>query len=258
MIYGYARVSTSKQLKNGTSIEDQTAALKEAGAEKIVIDDCTGTKMNRPAFNQLMQDLKAGDTLIVTKLDRFARTAVEGGAIVEELHKMGVTINVLNMGVINNSAMGNVILTVMLAFAQFERDMIVERTKAGREARRKEAEARGETFQDFRPRVMDDKQIEHAMELLDSGKSYKEVSELLNVSKSTLIRRRREQRAGQIEHSEDGRRIMVKPDENGVYHIPKMGEKDLSKEEIRVFKVPVTETKLAPGTGKNLTIVYDD
>ena len=57
MIYGYARVSTSKQLKNGTSIEDQTAALKEAGAEKIVIDDCTGTKMNRPAFNQLMQDL---------------------------------------------------------------------------------------------------------------------------------------------------------------------------------------------------------
>ena len=198
MIYGYARVSTSKQLKNGTSIEDQTAALKEAGAEKIVIDDCTGTKMNRPAFNQLMQDLKAGDTLIVTKLDRFARTAVEGGAIVEELHKMGVTINVLNMGVINNSAMGNVILTVMLAFAQFERDMIVERTSAGREARRREAEARGEVFQDFRPRVMDDKQIEHAMELLDSGKSYKEVSELLNVSKSTLIRRRREQRAGQI------------------------------------------------------------
>ena len=198
MIYGYARVSTSKQLKNGTSIEDQTAALKAAGAEKIIADDYTGTKMNRPAFNQLMQDLKAGDTLIVTKLDRFARTAVEGGAIVEQLHKIGVTINVLDMGVVNDTPIGNVILTVMLAFARFERDMIVERTQAGREARRREAEARGETFMDFRPRKLNDDQTQHAMELLDSGKSYKEVSELLNISKSTLIRRRREQRAAGV------------------------------------------------------------
>ena len=195
MIYGYARVSTSKQMKNGTSIEEQTAALKAAGAEQIVIDDCTGTKMDRPAFTKLMQDIKAGDTLIVTKLDRFARTAVEGGAIVEQLHKIGVTINVLNMGVVNNTPVGNVVLTVMLAFAQFERDMIVERTQSGREARRREAAERGEVFTDFRPRKLDEKQIALAMSLLDSGKSYKEVADLMSVSTRTLIRRRNEHKA---------------------------------------------------------------
>ena len=82
MIYGYARVSTTKQMKNGNSIADQEQALRNAGAEIIVTDDFTGTKMDRPNFTELLKELKSGDTLIVTKLDRFARTVVEGiGAI---------------------------------------------------------------------------------------------------------------------------------------------------------------------------------
>ena len=89
MIYGYARVSTVKQGKNGNSLDEQRALLMAAGAQEIVTDSYTGTKMERPAFTGLLERLQEGDTLIVTKLDRFARTAVEGGAIVKQLHERG-------------------------------------------------------------------------------------------------------------------------------------------------------------------------
>ena len=79
MIYGYARVSTVKQQRNGSSLEEQVARLTEAGATEIYQDSYTGTKVNRPAFTEMLGKLNPGDKLIVTKLDRFARTAIEGG-----------------------------------------------------------------------------------------------------------------------------------------------------------------------------------
>lgn len=204
MKYGYARVSTDGQKRKGTSLEEQERALREAGAEKIVVDHYTGTKVNdRPEFGKLIQELKEGDTLLVCKLDRFARTVIEGSQVVRELVDRGVAIRILNMGLqLDNTPAGKLMVTMFLGFAEFERDMIIERTQSGREARRREAEARGETFMDFRPRKLNDDQTQHAMELLDSGKSYKEVSELLNISKSTLIRRRREQRAAAFSEQE--------------------------------------------------------
>lgn len=196
MVYGYARVSTSKQMR-GTSVEEQTKDLLAAGAEEIVSDDYTGTKVDRPEFTKLLSRLQKGDKLIVTKFDRFARSAIEGNQVLRDLLNKGVSVHILNMGLVDDTPTGRLISTIFLGFAEFERDMIVERTQAGREARRREAEAKGEVFMDFRPRVMNDKQIETAMQLLDSGKSYKEVADIMNVSKSTLIRRRREQRAEQ-------------------------------------------------------------
>ena len=74
MIYGYARVSTKGQAKDGNSLEAQERALKEAGANEIYIDAFTGTKTDRPEFDKLMERIEEGDTLIVTKLDRFARS----------------------------------------------------------------------------------------------------------------------------------------------------------------------------------------
>lgn len=200
MKYGYARVSTDGQQRKGTSLEEQSKELREAGAEKIIVDHYTGTKVNdRPEFGKLLKELKEGDTLLITKLDRFARTVIEGSQVVRELVDRGVAIRILNMGLqLDNTPAGKLMVTMFLGFAEFERDMIVERTQSGRAARRREAEAKGEVFQDFRPRVMNDKQIETAMEMLDSGKTYKEVCDLLKVSKSTLIRRRREQKAEQI------------------------------------------------------------
>lgn len=132
MIYGYARVSTKGQDKHGNSLQDQIQRLRAAGCEEIYHDSFTGTKMDRPEFTKLLASLRAGDTLIVTKLDRFARTAADGAKTVQELVARGVEVNVLNMGRADNTPMGKLMVTILLGFAEFERDMIVERTMTGK------------------------------------------------------------------------------------------------------------------------------
>lgn len=189
MVYGYARVSTVKQMKNGNSIEDQIAKLKEAGAQEVITDSYSGTKMERPNFTKLLNRLHQGDKLVVTKLDRFARTAVEGGAIVKELHEKGVTIHILNMGIADNSPMGKLMVTMLLAFAEFERDMIVERTQSGKAI----AKANGKRV-DGRPKKFKPEQMEHAMKLLEDN-SFTEVERMTGISKSTLVREARKRRA---------------------------------------------------------------
>ena len=176
MIYGYARVSTVRQMRSGNSIEEQVAKLKEAGAQEIVTDSYTGTKMERPQFTELLSRLQPGDTLIVTKLDRFARTAVEGGAIVKALHEKGVTIHILNMGIADSTPMGKLMVTMLLAFAEFERDMIVERTQNGKAI----AKANGKRV-DGRPKKYKPEQMEHAMGLLASGNSYTAVEKMTGI-----------------------------------------------------------------------------
>ncbi len=144
---GYGRVSTKGQERDGNSLEDQRNKLSAAGCSIIVLEAYTGTKMNRPEFNKVMEMLEPNDTLVVCKLDRFARTAREGLEVVETLMTRGVNVHILNMGLIENTPMGNVLLTVMLAFAQFERDSIVERTQAGKALARMR-----EDFHEGRPR----------------------------------------------------------------------------------------------------------
>lgn len=196
MVYGYARVSTVKQSKEGNSLEEQVKELKKAGAEEIVTDSFTGTKMDRPNLTTLLEKLEAGDKLIVTKLDRFARTAVEGGAIVKELHERGVTIHILNMGIADDSPMGKLTITMLLAFAEFERDMIVERTQTGKAA----ARTKGKRV-DGRPKKFTPAQIDHAMQMLTEGNSYTAVEEMTGISKSTLIRAMRERRANTLKEN---------------------------------------------------------
>ena len=133
MIYGYARVSTKGQDKYGNGLEVQEKQLKENGATKIFYESYTGTKKSRPKLDKLMAVLKEGDTVVVTKLDRIARSTVDGLAIVEELLAKGVTINILNMGKFDDSPTGKLMRTVFFAFAEFERDMIVIRTSEGKE-----------------------------------------------------------------------------------------------------------------------------
>lgn len=132
MIYGYARVSTKGQARDGNSLPDQEEKLKKAGCSIIYHDSYTGTKMDRPEFTKLLSLLKNGDRLVVTKLDRFARTTSGGIDTINELLEKGVSVHILNMGLIDNTPTGRLIVTVLLAFAQFERDCIVERTSAGK------------------------------------------------------------------------------------------------------------------------------
>lgn len=186
MIYGYARVSTAGQSRDGNSLEDQVAALNAYGCDEIITEVYTGTKMERPRFAALLKRLQEGDTLVVTKLDRFARTTLEGCQTVKELFGRGVKVHILNIGLIENTLTGNLILTVFLAFAEYERGMIVERTQTGKAI----AKTRPD-YRDGRPRKYKPAQISHALELLNSGMSYKRVEETTGISKSTLIRARK-------------------------------------------------------------------
>lgn len=185
MIYGYARVSTAGQSTNGNSLEDQIRALESYGCQEIIAETFTGKSMERPRFSALFQKLKSGDTLVVTKLDRFARTAIDGVSTVRELFERGVRVHILNMGLIENTLTGNLILTVMLAFAEYERGIIVERTQSGKAVAKQDPK-----FREGRPKKYLPTQIHHALQLLESGKTYRQVEAMTGISKSTLIRAR--------------------------------------------------------------------
>ena len=182
MKYGYARVSTV-----GQDLEAQIQALKNEGCEEIYSEKFTGTKADRPKFQELLSKLKEGDTLVVTKLDRFARSAVDAIQIVRELFERGVKVHILNMGLIENTPTGKLIFTIMSGFAEFERDMIVERTQEGKAIAKQR-----DDYREGRPKKYSKKQIEHALELLKE-KSYKQVEEITGISKSTLIRAKKTQ-----------------------------------------------------------------
>ena len=132
MIYGYARVSTKGQQRGGNGLDSQRRALEDAGCAEIVEEAFTGTTTDRPEFDSLLERLGDGDTLVVAKLDRIARTAVGGCEVVRSLIDRGVTVRVLNMGTLDSTPVGKMMVTVMFAMAEFERDMIVQRTQEGK------------------------------------------------------------------------------------------------------------------------------
>lgn len=186
MIYGYARVSTKGQATDGNSLEVQRKLLNENGAAVIFEDSFTGTKTDRPEFIRLLENIKEGDTLIVTKLDRFARSMTQGSQLVTELINRGVKVNILNIGIMDNTPASKLIRNIFFSFAEFERDMIVERTQEGKAIAKTKA-----GFTEGRPKKYTQKQMKHALNLLSingGDKSYNEVVEITGISKSTLIR----------------------------------------------------------------------
>lgn len=132
MRYGYARVSSPGQQRNGNSLEAQVELLKQRGAEVIVEECFTGRKVDRPKFTELLGKLQPGDELIVCKLDRFARSSKHGADLIQELVNRGIRVNILNMGVADNTSTGKLLLNIMFAFAEYEADMIAERTSEGK------------------------------------------------------------------------------------------------------------------------------
>ena len=133
MRYGYARVSSKGQATDGTSLDTQTQQLKDYGCTEIVAEAYTGTKAHRPKLDQLTQKLQAGDELVVTKLDRIARSLTAGLELFEQMDNKGVRVTVLNMGTMSGDPASRLMRNVMLAVAEFERDMIYERTREGLE-----------------------------------------------------------------------------------------------------------------------------
>ncbi|MDY2636317.1 MAG: recombinase family protein [Phascolarctobacterium sp.] len=186
MIYGYARVSSKKQL-HGNSLEEQTTTLTANGAISITAEQFTGKTTSRPKLQALIDSLQPGDTLMVTKLDRLARNVTEGIELIRALFKKEVKVHVLNIGLLENTSMGNFFITTLLAVAELERSMIIERTQAGKEVARTKA-----GFREGRPPIRKEK-IKLAITLLEEY-PYSQVERMTGISRSTLVRYRRRQK----------------------------------------------------------------
>ena len=187
MEYGYIRVSSKSQKENNLLSEQEQSILEKYPSAEIHREVYTAAKdfNNRMVFNDLIERLSDGDCLAVCKMDRFCRNVREGLNIIDALLSKGVTVHILNLGVIDNSPIGRLLYTVLLAFAEFERNLILERTQAGRElARQKDGYVEG------RPRKFNNTQIALALQLLENH-SYKQVEEMTGISKSTLQREKK-------------------------------------------------------------------
>ena len=188
--FGYIRVSTKGQLENNSFEQQEKEILERYPDAKIYKEQFTGSSMDRPVFNSLLDKLDRNDTLIVTKLDRFCRTTQEGLELIDKLADKGIRIHILNMGLIEDTPMGKLIVTNLLAFAEFERSMIIERTQQGKAIAKQKP-----GFKEGRPRKFNRKTIEQALSMLTvngGDYSYNEVAEIMGISRSTLLRRQRE------------------------------------------------------------------
>lgn len=187
MEYGYIRISSKSQIENNSLAEQEQTILEKYPSAEIHREVYTAAKdfNNREVFNDLIDRLSDGDCLAVCKMDRFCRNVREGLDIIEHLMDKGIKIDILNLGVIDNTPVGRLTYTILLSFAEFERNMIVERTQNGRElARQKDGYIEG------RPKKYSKTQLSLAMQLLENH-SYKQVSAMTGISKSTLQREKK-------------------------------------------------------------------
>ncbi len=177
MLIGYARVSTQDQ-----NLELQLEALTKAGCKKVFEDKISGTRAERPGLNKALEMLREGDTLVVWKLDRLGRSVKNLVDLVGELHKQSIQFKSLTDAIDTGTASGRFFFHVMVSLAEMERELIVERTRAGLDAARKLGRKGGR-----KPKMTDSK-IESAKKLLSSGVPPRDVAKNLGVSIPTLYR----------------------------------------------------------------------
>ena len=178
MKIGYARVSTQDQ-----NLDLQLKALKKAGCQKIFREKVSGASRQRPEFQRMLDQIRSGDTIIVWKLDRLARSTRDLLNTMESLNETGAKFQSISEPWANTTThAGKMIMTVFAGIAEFERDLIRERTGAGREAAKK----RGVQF--GRPRKLNSDQRRLASELLDNGKAVRDIARTFNVHEATIYR----------------------------------------------------------------------
>lgn len=176
-IYGYARVSTRSQ-----ELDRQIDLLNEQNCNEILTEKMTGTKASRPQLNRLKDKLRPGDTVIVESFSRLGRSTKDLIDLVNYFEEHEVKLVSLKENFDTSTPHGRLMMTVFQAFSQFERDLIVERTKEGL----KSARARGRTG--GRPRV-NQKEIDRALKLYASqAYSVKDITEMTGISKATIYR----------------------------------------------------------------------
>src|SRR6476659_6415987 len=177
-IIGYARVSTADQ-----NPQLQLDALEEAGATRIYTDHgVSGSAACRPHLDACLDHLREGDVLTVWKLDRLGRNTQHVLAVIDELTSRGIRFRSLTEGLHTDGPMGKAMLTIMAAFAQLERDTMIERTRAGLAA----AAANGR--KGGRPRKVDDADAAKARQLREKGITATDIAKMLGVSRATVYR----------------------------------------------------------------------
>ncbi len=199
MIYGYARVSTAGQATYGNSLEEQKQNLLKNGCQEIIEEHFTGKTIKRPEFTKLLKKLQPNDTLMVTKLDRIARSVGEGNKLIQDLMKKNINVHIINMGLLDNTPQGKLIARILLTFSEFERDMIIERTQAGKAIARQKP-----GFKEGRPRIKKSR-TEHALDLIEKQNyTYKQAAEETGISVPTLVRRARERKLEKLNKNDPG------------------------------------------------------
>lgn len=187
-IYGYARVSTQQQ-----DLIRQLDLLKNFNCTEIITEKMSGTKKDRPELIRLKDKIRTGDTLIVESFSRLGRSTKDLIELVEYFEQIGVKLISLKENFDTNTPQGKLMLTVFQAFSQFERDLIVQRTKEGIES----ARARGR--KGGRPRIKE-KYIEKALNLYNSKEySISEIVTMTGISQATLYRYIREKEMNSTE-----------------------------------------------------------
>ncbi|WP_454875473.1 recombinase family protein [Paraburkholderia xenovorans] len=178
-LIGYARVSTRDQ-----DLTAQEAQLRAAGCGRIFAEKITGTRRARPQLDRMLDHLRAGDVIVVTRLDRLARSILDLLDIVERIREAGAGLRSLaEPWADTTTPAGRMVLTVFGGMAEFERSLIVERTSSGRAA----AKARGTKF--GRKPKLEPAQLKHIYQLVDEGKaSRQEIADLFGIDRSTLYR----------------------------------------------------------------------
>lgn len=179
MKVGYARISTDSQTHDA-----QIAALKAAGCERIFTEVASGSRKDRPVLAEVMTYLRpnSDDTLVVYKLDRVARSLPHLIEIMDHLKANGIEFQSVTEAIDTTTPGGRLLFHVVAAIAEFERDLIRERTHAGLKAAREKGRVGG------RPRQMTQEKIMAAKELLTNGTAVRDVAEAMGVSVPTLYR----------------------------------------------------------------------
>lgn len=175
--FGYARVSTL-----GQSTDHQENALKTAGCDKILLEKFTGTKASRPRLDELREQLRPGDTVVITKLDRLGRSTKDLLQIVTEFEKQNINLVVLEQNINTSTPDGRLFFTLISAFAQFEAEIIAARTRDGLAAARAAGKLGGR-----KPRLST-QQANEVWNFYNSGKSITEIAKLFGTTRQVIYR----------------------------------------------------------------------
>jgi putative DNA-invertase from lambdoid prophage Rac len=183
-VFAYCRVSTADQTTDN-QVQEIASAGFDVNAKRIITETVSGSvaASERPGFGQLLNKLEAGDVLVVTKLDRLGRNAMDVRATVEALTGMGVRVHCLALGGVDlTSPAGKMTMGVIAAVAEFERDLLIERTQSGLARARAEGKALG------RPRSISDTAIGDVQGRLAAGETISAIAKAYRTSRQTIMR----------------------------------------------------------------------